>query len=302
MNKSRHTDPESFLTELKSIRLSETEKRDMRDRLISYADMHQVPARPIPSPFMSPFMAWRLSGLVAAVVVLMAGGIGVSYAAEDSLPGQPFYTVKVAVIEPIQGALIPTTEGKASWENVLAERRLSEASTLAAQNNLTASTSAYIEQQLALHTTKSEQAADTLAARGNSAGALAVRSDLEARLSAHAMLIATLAPRLAADGDATTTARLAILFQTVSGARAAVQESREATEASLLKATSSSPVRVAIATQAHERQIEESSLFERRAAGIMLMAAPASTTEATTTATTTAATTTDQTATSTPDL
>lgn len=298
MTKFRDTSPESFIHGLKQIHLSTDDKAAMRARLIAYADLHEV--HDTRRSVASPFVMWRLGAVLAGVIILLGGSVGISYAAEDSLPGQPLYAVKVSVVEPVQGAIIPTTEGKAAWENVLAERRLAEASTLAAQNNLTASTSAYLETQIAIHTNNAEQDANTLAVAGKTQAALQVRSDLEARLSAHATLLAIIEPQLAARDDATTSARVAILYKHVETAKTLVRSSREASEATLehgadvsttASTTDSTSGSIAIATIAETRSKEESTLFAKRAAEVfpffarpMIQASSSATTTATTTA------------------
>lgn len=311
MNNSRPQTPESFIQELKHIQLTKTEKSEMREHLLAYAQLHPVTqkTRSIPSPF----MMWRVGGVFAMLALLLVGG-GISYASGNALPGQPFYQIKVSVVEPIAGALIPTTQGKAAWENVLAERRLTEASTLAAQNNLTATTSAYIEHQIAIHTTNAEKAAQKLAYEGHTDDALQVRSDLEARLSAHATLLATIGTQLESNGDASSTAQVAMLFDSVNNARIAVADSRVATEVRLLqgkpraattlakseKTTTLTKGEIAVAGIAQDREEEENMLFAKRSAMIMPMMFSASTTEPK--ATTTATTTTTVTATSTEGL
>lgn len=250
-----------FIQQLSKLQLSDTEAQDMRERLIAYADLHSVPGKvrnPVPSPFY-----WRLGSVLAAVVILIGGGVGVTNAAGNALPGQPFYQIKVSVIEPVQGALITSTEGKAQWENQIAERRLSEASTLAVQNKLSSSTSDYLATQVAIASDRSQAEANKLAASGNADQALAVRSDLEARLSAHAALLAVIAPRLAEAGDASTTAEVALLYQKVNAVRNSVMQSRIATEevinASTTVALAPKSVTPAIVMSASDRGDEKTN-------------------------------------------
>jgi hypothetical protein len=234
-----HDHLQKWTTLKQTVRLSSAQKQAMHSTLSEYANLHSVTSSAIQTGSFT-----RLSfttiifsrAFVAGVLILMlvvGSGVGVTYAAGNSLPGQPLYAVKVDVAEPIQGALITSATGKADWQNELAERRLSEATTLAAQNDLASSTQTYLAEQASLHIAQSQQDSSMLAESGNTDAALAVRSDLEARLSAHSQLLALLDARLSANGDATTTSEVAQLLESVSQARVAVSLSREASEAAL---------------------------------------------------------------------
>jgi hypothetical protein len=102
------------------------------------------PLRSMPSPYQRLFVALRRPAfaLVALVLMLGAAGGGVAYAAEGSLPGDALYSVKVALVEPVQTALIFSPSAKAGWQMTLAERRINEAATLANQGRLSTSTEA----------------------------------------------------------------------------------------------------------------------------------------------------------------
>lgn len=237
----------------------------MRENLSAYADLHAVHAKSSQESAFS-FTALLPSGLSAfsftafshkfsqrfslartvmagaLVLVLIGGSAGITYAAEDSLPGQPLYAIKVSVAEPIQGALITTTLGKAQWQSDLASRRLAEATTLASQNNLATSTQEYLQNAVQTHVALAEQDANTLAASGNDSEALLVRADLEAKLAQHAGVFALIASKLDSEGDATTTTAVLALLQNVEAEKREVAFSREMTELALAAASSTPAV------------------------------------------------------------
>ncbi len=229
-----------FIQPLRSIILSDKKAHDMRERLIAYTDLHAMPAlginkkpqRPVLRTSFS-FSYSRVVAVALAVVVLLVGGTGITFAAENSVPGDPLYVVKVSVAEPIQGAFIGGTENKAKWENTLADRRLTEASTLAVQNKLTPQTSSYLEQQVATDVAQSNNYAAKLEASGNTYGALAVRSDLDARLSAHEAILALITPQAAPGGDATTTLAVVNFLGHVNSIDTKVAQEEIATELTL---------------------------------------------------------------------
>jgi hypothetical protein len=302
--------PENFIHALKQLQLSETSRNAMRDRLVAYADLHEMPSR---KAVVSPYFIYRFGFVGALAVILLVGGVSVSYAANNTLPGQALYGVKVHVNEPLASAFIPTTSGKAEYENVLTERRLTEASTLAAQHKLNDENRTFLEQQVTLHAENSQESAAKLAKKGENDKALSIRSDLEARLSAHADLLAVIAPRIAATGDTGTSGEVATLFQKVESERSAAMRSRVATEVAIVDQAQDAPKKgasgkphptsaahpsqtsasgAAFIESEHVARVEETqALFAKRAATVLSLL-PATTTATTTlTATSTATTT-----------
>jgi hypothetical protein len=253
MNNENNTNnlPEKFTQNLstlkQSLRLSPDESRMMRESLSAYADVHSASSvRSKPSPYISSFSFFYSRSFVASLLIfilILGTGTSVTYAAGNALPGQTLYPVKVDVAEPIEGAVIAATSGttgSATWQNTLAERRITEATTLAAENDLSTSTQAYLENQTEIHVAQSDDDSAKLAAAGDISDANEVRSDLQARLAAHAELLAIIEPRLAALGDASTTSQVALLLNNVTEAQAAIlfkPDSGEATTTSTTVAT-----------------------------------------------------------------
>ncbi len=236
--------------------LDEPAKARMRDALDAYVDLHEVqggvPARrAIPSPFFSSFSFSRVgSSVLAFVALLLMGGTGAAYAAEGSVPGSPLYPVKVAVIEPVQGALITSAEGQAAWHANLASRRLEEATKLAVADKLDPSTQTYLQAKFDTEVTKSSENADAVAVTGDTNAALAVRSDLEARITAHAEILTAVTKHLqseASSTDATTLAGVQSLLATVQARRAEAVEARLALEGSAGMHASTTIATIAIA-------------------------------------------------------
>jgi len=131
------------------------------------------------------------AGLSAAVVLIAALG-GTAYASENALPGDALYPVKVGFAEPLQTALVPSDRGKAAWHAILAERRLEETAQLAAAGRLSTSRQDELAESFTAQVTASENSADHLQQNGDTNASLSVRSDLEARLSAHEQILAVI--------------------------------------------------------------------------------------------------------------
>jgi hypothetical protein len=185
-----------YLKSLTAITMSEGVRSRLRNELDAYVDLHAVqapisiPAIPaIRSPFAFSYSRVGFSAF-ALVILLLVGGTGAAYASEGSVPGNILYPVKISVIEPVQGALISTTQGQAAWHAQLASARLDEATTLASTNKLDSATQQYLQTQFEAQVNASDAAATSLEASGKVADALDARSDLEARITAHAELLA----------------------------------------------------------------------------------------------------------------
>jgi hypothetical protein len=231
---------EILLQKLKGIKLSSADTIALRTRLLSYADLHEMPEQKIRSPYSIFYSYSRIAIVGAMAILLIVGGTGVSFAAQNTLPGQALYAVKVDVAEPLQSAFITSPVAKAEWQNTLAERRLEEASTLAAQNNLSSSTEAYIGTQVAIHVQASEQDSDVLAAEGEATSSLSTQADLQARLDAHTQLLATITSRLSAAGLATTSEQVARLIQNIDTQRDEVAKARQEAIVALVGSDASS--------------------------------------------------------------
>ncbi len=175
---------------LKRIVLSSELKERMRADLSAYADLHAIqnmPARvPVRSPYVfSSFMA-RSRSLYAgalALVLMVAGGTQASFAAEGSVPGDILYPLKVAVSEPLSFVLTPSAEGRAGLAAQFASRRVDEAAALSSVGKLDEKTADELATRFDVHVDVLAQETDTLEAKGEIAASLAVRTDLEQKLS-----------------------------------------------------------------------------------------------------------------------
>lgn len=188
--------------------LSAAEREHMRKRLLRHME-HNPASAPARISSWQSSLAWSSylgrAGAFAALL-LLAGG-GVSFAAENALPGDPLYAVKRAVNEPVQAALAVGTGAKASWSAEQAARRLAEAEQLASRGTLDAKTA----QSLGADFEKSAQAAaDQIAAlketRPDDAAVAAVK--LSASLSAHESILGSLGDAGGASDVQATTIRV----------------------------------------------------------------------------------------------
>jgi hypothetical protein len=192
---------------LRQLTLASHDKDRIRENLSAYTLAHplvQAPSHAVPSPFMlwlSPSVRNHLTP--ALVVALFLFGSGVSFAAEQALPGDALYTVKVNVNEEARALVTLSPQSKANWEAERLERRLSEATKLAASGKLDAKAEANIEANVDAHTEKLATHVEKLEIKNDFEEAVAVASKVEASLRAHGTILETIAlgDRAAAEAD-----------------------------------------------------------------------------------------------------
>lgn len=181
--------PISILRSLRNIRLAAPAKERMRADLSAYADLHAlqdlVKRLPVRSPFASFMMPARSLYAGALTLVLMvAGGTQASLASEGAVPGDILYPIKVAVSEPLSFVFTPTTEGKATLAARFASRRVDEAAALSSVGKLDEAIAEDLATRFDAHVDVLAKETNTLEEKGEIATSLAVRTDLEQKLSA----------------------------------------------------------------------------------------------------------------------
>lgn len=130
----------------------------------------------------------------SAFALVLIFGVSTSYAAQNSLPGDVLYPVKVNVNEQVQGVLAVSEVEKADWSSMLAERRLEEAEALAAQGTLTIEHGEALAEHFDKSTRDFEKYVASLAEAPEDAGD--ARSNLDASLAAHARVLENLSEKL----------------------------------------------------------------------------------------------------------
>lgn len=175
---------------LSILRLSDAERSAMREVLLTR--MRATQATPnIPSPYGGFFMTLsfqRTASFIAVVVVFVSGAGGVSLAAEDSVPGDAMYALKVNVNEPLYTLTAITPSAKAAVATSRAERRLEEAEVLAARGSLDESAVAELSERF--HDSADEAAShiDELSEKAPEKS-IDASVELESVLSAHGRII-----------------------------------------------------------------------------------------------------------------
>lgn len=150
---------EQFNTKAKTIKLSVAEKRDLRERVVSYMEYHPLGNAPRtsvvsaefsgPISFISKAQFWQRAKLGAAFMLMLV--VGVSYAAEQAVPGDALYSIKVGVNEEFRSTMARSPYEKVVWETERLNRRISEARLLANEGRLTEEVEAQVAQAVKEH-------------------------------------------------------------------------------------------------------------------------------------------------------
>ncbi|PIR82346.1 hypothetical protein COU20_02890 [Candidatus Kaiserbacteria bacterium CG10_big_fil_rev_8_21_14_0_10_59_10] len=194
---------------------------------------------------------------VLSILGLFALSGGVSYAAEEALPGDLLYAVKTGVNEPIRGALALSSSAAALWQMRLVERRIEEAAALAAAGRLNEETGTTLRANLERHAI----AAAALLESASNDDAFAAEASLrfEARLAEHEALLSQLSER---DGEA-----LSAVLASVLGAREHASRMRaSAGERAALSVELGNETALNSMRRAAQKQLETSASLVRESA------------------------------------
>ena len=143
------------------VALSVSEKRMLRERLVSYMEYHpymktsarksapQIQAIPAEPFFIFRFSSLHLRALSGVLMVIL---VAMPFVAERSVPGDVLYLVKTGFNEQLQAGFASSPYEKIEFETKLMERRISEARALASEGKLTDEVQAQLQETVKEHT------------------------------------------------------------------------------------------------------------------------------------------------------
>ena len=151
---------EQLHSQSQTLRLKASERRALRERLVSYMEYHPLPkAMKVPGKVADltfdgevklVSLNWRrlaqYTGALLGVLVL-----SVSYLAEKSIPGDALYAVKVGFNEELRSTLARSSYEKIVWETERLNRRIAEARLLASEGKLTEEAEELVAQAVRTH-------------------------------------------------------------------------------------------------------------------------------------------------------
>lgn len=183
----------NFFEQLKKIRetiaLSAQEKDAARDSIKRFVETY-VPTGSVPSPFMQTTRYFLQPLQVAALsfVILLMSGAGLTYAAQDALPGEALYGIKVNINEGVRAWSINDPRSRAEYEIGRAAKRLEETAQLALMGRLDARAEVEIREQLEKHTDRAQREAAKMTG-ADAVENLEVTTKLASELSARSSIL-----------------------------------------------------------------------------------------------------------------
>lgn len=188
-------------------RLSPTEKDAIQYNIRQFMAKHPI------QPQQTGVLAWFTSvqkvyampvvrSVSLAALVILIGGGGIAFAAQNALPGDALYPVKTGMTEKVLAFTLFSDQAKAEYDIDLAQLRLQETETVAAQNKLNGQTGAKVQVLFNAHVEKIQTRIDAISAKQDDQVAVELNSKLEALLKAHTKIIDNLAGDLQDDNAA----------------------------------------------------------------------------------------------------
>ena len=188
----------NFIEQLKNVArrigLDPASKADIKASLLRFIEVneivrgHDVSRQISQSKVILSFLTKPMSILLVLALLLGVGG-GTSFAAEQALPGDILYPVKVDFNEKVTAAFSVNAEARAQLEAKFAERRLEEASKLASEDRLNANAQTELSVRFEAHSKETKTKINNLETSGDANGAANVASEFEASLRAHQAIL-----------------------------------------------------------------------------------------------------------------
>ena len=176
----------------KGVRLSSEEKSAMRGDLVRYMEAH--PAKSYHS-ILSPFSLSHFRNKKTLPMLIISGllvGSVTSFAAENTVPGDILYPVKVHVNEAVRGAVEVSPKAKAEWGVRLVERRLEEVEKLAKNPKALAKNKETARVNFEQYTSRAKERIRKLEENNDSEDAIAVTEKFSGMLRLHEAIIINL--------------------------------------------------------------------------------------------------------------
>ncbi len=165
-----------------TIRLRASEKAELQSRIVAFMEYHPLPAAvksvPVPKSKLSP-EPYRVIAIPQAYLRSFIGVTALLFVvvipamAENAIPGDILYPVKVNFTEEIRSTLSTNSYEKVVWETTRLERRISEARLLAQAGKLTGEAEAEVLAAVQVHSQKAQQQIETLRTTDADGAALA---------------------------------------------------------------------------------------------------------------------------------
>lgn len=171
---------EQLKKQSENIRMSMDEKTQLRERLLSFMEYHPMPGsqvvdlRSLAKEAQKPVLtlnAWLIGRVVGGFAVMVMAVVPAL--AENSLPGETLYPVKVRFNEEVRGAMNSSPYAKIEWETERMERRLAEAQVLSEAGRLTPEAEAEVADAILEHSAAAKSNIETIRVSDNDEAVMA---------------------------------------------------------------------------------------------------------------------------------
>ncbi len=179
-----------FKNKFDKISLSKAEKAAGRDAFMQFIQKNPLPQQASKTfgERLSRFLMLSrrpLATAFATLTVFIMFGTGVTYAAQDSMPGELLYPIKIHVNEPVEGFFNFSPKSKAEWELDKMNRRLNELEGLKEQGPLDMKTKFQIKQQLDMNAQIFENHLKDLQSEGDAESEMEIRNQFQTLFEDH---------------------------------------------------------------------------------------------------------------------
>lgn len=167
----------------KHIRMRPDEEQSVRASLVRFMDEH---------PVRRPYRAFKRTSrslarpVIAGILIAAFGGATIAYAAEQALPGDILYSVKINVNENARRLLAFSPEEDARVEITLADRRLAEVEELVIRGRLTPQAEASVALGFEAHALRAQGIIKSISEdEARISLAAQIQTELESKFGAH---------------------------------------------------------------------------------------------------------------------
>lgn len=180
------------------VALSKTEKNRMREEIVSYMEYKPIrkntteEKKKTHTSFFPFFNVHHFTGALLIALFMTTSTFGVTLAADSALPGDLLYGVKVNINEEIKSVLRFSPASRIAWKKERVERRLMEASHLAAQGRLDEESAEKLSRLFVEQSGEMIEEVRAIVGAGNSLLAAEASGEFEESLDTHEAVLARL--------------------------------------------------------------------------------------------------------------
>lgn len=171
---------EEQLKKLSIVKMTESERNRLKAGVVSYiVENTKVFHFPVHSPWSLKYAPLFTKITAAVLVFVVVGGGTLTFASENSLPGDTLYPIKIAVKENIiEGSLIHSPEDILNWQQKRLIRRIDEVKQLKKKGVITKKQAQVVTTVVKEHVSEIQSAISTLKDKGKSDVVLASAASL----------------------------------------------------------------------------------------------------------------------------